>query len=240
VQSLALIALLSLGGVAARSGSYASDPAAKVIQGLFGPGLVRAEVITYNGSVADIRIDRGLVTRISGRVLTLTERDGRVVKLQISASAQVTIDGRRARPPELAPRMHATVIRSGNGPVAQLFAYRRTAGNPAYELRAVGSGLIRAEVVAYNGEALGSARLDQGTIEVFGGGSLTLSERDGSRVQMQIAGNAAVQLNGRSAPVSSLAPGQKALTLRPIGGAAEQIWASGRSAEKGKGKERRH
>jgi hypothetical protein len=62
-----------------------------VIAHLFGPRLVRAEVIdaTGGGSTADIRIDRGVVTAQSASQLTLQERDGRVQVIPLSASTQI-------------------------------------------------------------------------------------------------------------------------------------------------------
>lgn len=62
-----------------------------VIAHLFGPRLVRAEVIdaTGGGATADNRIDRGVVTAQSASQLTLQERDGRVQEIPLSSSTRI-------------------------------------------------------------------------------------------------------------------------------------------------------
>jgi hypothetical protein len=62
-----------------------------IVARLFGPKLVRGEVIvaTGGGSTADLRIDRGLVTSQSATQLTLQELDGRVQSIPLSASTRI-------------------------------------------------------------------------------------------------------------------------------------------------------
>jgi hypothetical protein len=61
---------------------------------LFGPKMVRAEVVLKDGnSVHDYRVDRGRVTAATTGSLTLEERDGTVVTIPVAAGARVTLGG---------------------------------------------------------------------------------------------------------------------------------------------------
>lgn len=56
---------------------------------LFGPRLVRADVITYaNGAAVDTRVDRGIVTAQTPTQLTLQEVDGRVQAITLSPTTR--------------------------------------------------------------------------------------------------------------------------------------------------------
>jgi hypothetical protein len=62
-----------------------------VINHLFGPRLVRAEVIesTGGGTTADIRIDRGTVVSQTASDITLHELDGRSQDIPLSSSTRM-------------------------------------------------------------------------------------------------------------------------------------------------------
>ena len=62
-----------------------------IVARLFGPRLVRGEVIvaTGGGSTADLRVDRGVVTAQSPTQLTLQELDGRVQAIPLSAATHI-------------------------------------------------------------------------------------------------------------------------------------------------------
>ena len=61
---------------------------------IFGPAMIRAEVVTKSGGVVhEYRIDRGRITGISGRTLTVSERDGTVVQIPVSPTARITLNG---------------------------------------------------------------------------------------------------------------------------------------------------
>jgi hypothetical protein len=62
-----------------------------IIQQLFGPTLIRADVLTKKG---EWRLDRGVITLVSGSQLTLREADGRIQAIPISASTRVVYFGR--------------------------------------------------------------------------------------------------------------------------------------------------
>ena len=61
-----------------------------VINQFFGGNMIRSEVlIATPGGTQDWRIDRGVITAISGTTVTLRERDATVVSLQIDPNARV-------------------------------------------------------------------------------------------------------------------------------------------------------
>lgn len=63
----------------------------------FGPKMVRAEVIMRDGTVTrDFRLDRGQIRAIGRDSITLLERDGTIVIVPVSPSAEVLqVNGRR-------------------------------------------------------------------------------------------------------------------------------------------------
>ena len=67
---------------------------------------------------------------------------------------------------------------------------------------------------------------DRGRVQAVGAGSLTLKERDGSIVTLQIAPNAVVRLNGRRVVLSQIVPGDMARTLGVDGRPAKQVLAT--------------
>jgi len=92
----------------------------------FGPKLVRAEVLLKDGGVLhDYRVDRGTIRNKAGRTLTLLERDGSVVPIQVAAGALITIGGRPAAYSDLRRGMVATVIRDGDAPANEVRAIRK-------------------------------------------------------------------------------------------------------------------
>jgi hypothetical protein len=91
---------------------------------LFGPRLMRAEVVLNDGS--DYLIDRGRLTaHATGDSLTLREADGRVVVVPVSPSAQVTLGVRTVPLVRLRSGMVVTTIRPGDAPATIVVARRR-------------------------------------------------------------------------------------------------------------------
>src|SRR5829696_1952858 len=92
----------------------------------FGPKLVRAEVLVKDGGVLhDYRVDRGTIRNKAGGTLTLLERDGSLVPIQVAAGALITIGGRPAAYSDLRRGMVATVIRDGDAPANEVRATRK-------------------------------------------------------------------------------------------------------------------
>jgi hypothetical protein len=92
----------------------------------FGPRMVRAEIVVKDAGVLhDFRVDRGRIRAISGSTLTLAERDGTVVSVPVSPSAQVTINGIPSSFSALRRRMTATAIRDNGAPAYRVIAKTR-------------------------------------------------------------------------------------------------------------------
>jgi hypothetical protein len=92
----------------------------------FGPKLVRAEVLVKDGGVLhDYRVDRGAIRSKAGGTLTLLERDGTLVQIQVAPTASITLGGRPVAYADLRRGMVATVIRDGDAPASEVRATRR-------------------------------------------------------------------------------------------------------------------
>jgi hypothetical protein len=90
---------------------------------LFGPQLMRAEVVLTDGS--DYLIDRGrLMTNASVDSVTLREADGRVVTIPVSPSAEVTLGARTVPLQRLRRGMLVTTVRPGEAPATIVVARR--------------------------------------------------------------------------------------------------------------------
>lgn len=147
-----------------------------IVAPLFGPRLVRGDVIVSTGgtATADMRIDRGVVIAQTSTQLTLQEVDGRVQAIPLSTSTRVygrhKILGKRVLviwPANGA----ATSVQSGVG-------LRRALVAPLF-----GPKLVRGEViVSAGGHAVSDLRVDRGIVTAQSSTALTLQELDG-RVQ---------------------------------------------------------
>jgi hypothetical protein len=89
--AVALVALNSFFWLA--SGGFALPKA--IINQFFGNQMVRAEVLLQNGQ--DWRIDRGVITNVSGGTVTLREGDGTTVDVAVSPTARIQGAGRQLR-----------------------------------------------------------------------------------------------------------------------------------------------
>jgi hypothetical protein len=87
-----------------------------VIQQLFGPKMVRAQV--YEKNRVEWNIDRGVITSVSSSQVTLKEADGRIQQIPLSSTTRVIALGRTLPVGALAPRWHVVVTWPANG-VAQ-------------------------------------------------------------------------------------------------------------------------
>jgi len=89
-----------------------------IVNQLFGPKMIRAEVIdsTGPGTTADWRLDRGVITQVSSTQITLRERDGRSQQIPISSTTDVIRFRHHLSPDVLAKRWHVLVTWPANGP----------------------------------------------------------------------------------------------------------------------------
>ena len=78
-----------------------------VVKELFGPSMMRAEVIQKDGT--DWRLDRGVITSVNGAQLVLREADGKVQSIPISTTTRVIRLGHRLPLSALARRWHVLV-----------------------------------------------------------------------------------------------------------------------------------
>lgn len=93
-----------------------------------------------------------------------------------------------------------------------------------------GPGMIRAEVVLRDGEGLHAYRLDQGRIVRLAPkrSGLRIFESDGRVVNIKVAPDARIEVNGRPAPFAALRRGMRATVVRDGERAAEIVLATGR------------
>ena len=98
-----------------------------LIDRFFGPRMVRAEVIVQSprGIVRDYRIDRGLITAVAPDAITLRERDGTLVTIQVAANARIVGLGRPANASQLRPNLRVLVFREANRPATMIQVERK-------------------------------------------------------------------------------------------------------------------
>jgi len=89
-----------------------------IINQFFGGSMIRSEVLiaTPGGGTQDWRIDRGVITAISGTNVTLRERDQTVVSLQIDPNARVQGSARVTSVAALRRRLRIVVYRQADQP----------------------------------------------------------------------------------------------------------------------------
>jgi len=90
-----------------------------LIDQYFGPRMIRAEVLvqTPSGGTEDYRIDRGVIRGISPGTITLREKNGDMVTIQLATDATVTGAGGRTRGTGvLRMGLRVTVLRLANAP----------------------------------------------------------------------------------------------------------------------------
>ena len=90
-----------------------------VIAQLFGGNMIRAEVVVAAPiGTQDWRIDRGVITAISGTDVTLRERDATVVSLQLDPNARIQGPPRVSTVAQLRRRMRVVLYRQADQPVS--------------------------------------------------------------------------------------------------------------------------
>jgi hypothetical protein len=90
-----------------------------IINQFFGGNMIRAEaVVATAGGTQDWRIDRGVITALSGTDVTLRERDATVVSLQLDPNARVQGPARFSSVPQLRRRLRVVLYRQADQPVS--------------------------------------------------------------------------------------------------------------------------
>ena len=97
------------------SGGFALSKA--IITQFFGNSLIRAEVLVQSpGGVQDWRIDRGVITAVSGTTITLREKDGTSVSVQVDPNARIQGPPRFFSVSKLRPRVRVVLYHQANLP----------------------------------------------------------------------------------------------------------------------------
>jgi len=89
-----------------------------IINQFFGNRMVRAEVLVQapDGSIQDWRIDRGVITAVTGTSVTLRERDTTSVTIPLDPNARVQGPARFASVADLRRRLRVVVYHQANLP----------------------------------------------------------------------------------------------------------------------------
>jgi hypothetical protein len=106
-----LLAAFVLTASAAALGPRASLP----------PGWSHAEInVVIKGQPHTLTYDRGRVTSVGPSSLTLRERDGSIVTINVSTTTRITITGQPASLAQVRPLEQATSVSIDGGPAATL------------------------------------------------------------------------------------------------------------------------
>jgi len=237
-----LVTLVAVIGGAFISAPASSSPialdqrASRAVKALIGPSMIRAEVVTLGGgSVGDYRVYRGVVVKVRGRLVTLTQRDGTLVHVRLARTTEIRVDARRSALQRLRLGMHATVMRNGSAAATWLYASRRSSDYSQARIRSLlSTGFVRCEVISWTGGAVLDNRAYTGVIETADSGSLSLLGADGTPAQIRIDASTQVWVNNRVAAAANLTTGMRTTTIGTGDGLAGQIWAYGKSAGFGK------
>jgi len=93
---------------------------------LFGPNLIRGQFVIYaGGQDSEVWFDRGKVTQAGAGGITIREKDGQVVRVEIAPGARITLGGMNVGPNALRKGMQAQVFRPGDAPATRIDATLR-------------------------------------------------------------------------------------------------------------------
>jgi hypothetical protein len=89
-----------------------------VISQFFGGNMIRSEVLIQvpGGTTQDWRIDRGVITAISGTTVTLREKDATFVPIQIDPNARIQGPARISSVAQLRRRLRVVLYRQADQP----------------------------------------------------------------------------------------------------------------------------
>jgi hypothetical protein len=184
----------------------------------FSTGLTRAEIVTVGPRVEhDYRVDEGRVVAVRPGSIDLLERDG--TRQTIALNRQVRLVGRATG--ILVRGTRVVTVRDNGGPATQI----RQSGQARIIGKAFfGATFVRAEVLFYQGKVAHDYRIDEGQIlAVKPNSSITLLERDGTRLPIAISANTIVAANGQPLDQGSLVKGQTVVAIREGDGPASQV-----------------
>jgi hypothetical protein len=187
-----------------------------IVRQLFGPKLIRADVLTKTG---DWRLDRGVITQVNGAQVVLREADGRIQPIPLAASTRVVYFGRSLPVSSLARRWHVLVTWAGSGPAEYVDVERPPRPLRKAIVQQLFPTLIRADVLTRKGDW----RLDRGFITQVSATQVVLREADGRIQAIPLSSATRVLYFGRSLPLSSLGKHWRVLVTWPASGAAQSV-----------------
>jgi hypothetical protein len=191
---------------------------------LFGPSMIRSEaVLMAEGAIHEYRLDRGAIRSVSVNSLTLRERDGLVVRVPVASHTRVELNGRSVPLTALRPNMEATTIQRGADPAQRVDAIQPAVARHRTLGRFFGPSMLRAETVLRVGGVNHDYRVDRGRIKAISVGSITLRERDGLVLTVEVAPDAQIELKGRLVPFTALRRGMDATAISDGGEPVETL-----------------
>jgi hypothetical protein len=103
-----------------------------IINQVFGPGMVRAQVHERSGQ--DWNLDRGVIIQVSSTQLTLREADTKTQQIPLAGSTKVIRRGHRLPLSALSRRWHVVVLWPPIGPAQSVDVERipRTSSNSGF------------------------------------------------------------------------------------------------------------
>jgi len=122
---LATLALgIALGLLIATGAAFAFKRS--ILADLFGSNLIRGQLVIYaGGQDTEVWFDRGRITQAGGGSITIREKDGQVVRVDIAPGARITLGGANVAPNALRKGMQAQVQRPGDAPATRIDATYR-------------------------------------------------------------------------------------------------------------------
>jgi hypothetical protein len=124
LHRVSLVALgICVGLLIAVASAFAFNRA--VLTELFGPGMIRAQVVVYaNGQDTEIWFARGRIVAMGAGGLTLREKDGQVDRIDVASGARITLNGAFVPMSSLRRGMQVQAFRPGDAPAYRIDATR--------------------------------------------------------------------------------------------------------------------
>jgi hypothetical protein len=200
---------------------------------LLGPKLIQAELYVQAGAVKhDYMLDRGrLQKRYANGQLTIVKQAGPVT-VKVASGARVLLNGRLSSLRGLRARMQVAVLHDKELPAQQVWASSKSAPvlPAAVTSLLLGNQMVRAEIGVASGDPATphDFLLDHGRIKQVGVSTLTLREKDGTVVTINVSATARVKLNGKNGGFLQLRQGMMATTIHDGDKPADQVFATGK------------
>lgn len=198
---------------------------------LLGPKLIRAEVYVQTGAVQhDYQLDRGrLQKRYANGQVTIVKQAG-PISVKVAPFAHVVLNGKVSSVRALRARMQVAVLHDKE--LAAQLVWASTKSPPALPVPVtnllLGGQMIRGEIAVASGDpsAPHDFLIDHGRVKQVGAFTLTLRERDGTVVTINVSPTARVKLNSQNASFLDLRKGMMATTIHDGDKPADQVFAT--------------